>query len=695
MELVENKKLRRTWTLIKLALFLGFFAVSFFSVIAIGLYSYAKIAGPPPLRVSQTTVLYASNGKEIGQSEHNGQNRYWVRLNQISKPLTEATIAVEDKRFYHHMGFDFRRIAASAAHDVLTMSRSEGASTITMQYARNLYLSQDKTWIRKIKEALLTLRLEVSYSKNTILEGYLNTIYYGHGSYGIEAASQYFFGKDAKDLNLAEASMLAGIPNGPYYYSPYHSMKDAKQRQKTVLHAMVASGYISKKDAQAAASQPLNFVDHNKKTAKPGIAPYFQETVEHILKDKLDIPEKTIQSGGLKVYTTLNPKMQRIAEKQVAKQIPASSGIEAAMVVMNPQNGNVEALIGGRNFKKSSYNRAVQARRQPGSAFKPFLYYAALKNGFTPSTELLSEPTTFHFNHGKSTYSPHNYGSYYAHGFITLMQALALSDNIYAVKTNMFLGPEKLVNVAKKAGITSPLSPIPSLALGTKPVSVLNMVRGYSAFANGGYRVTPRFITKVVDAKGKVIYQRDPSKKRVFNPKISFILDHMMTGTFDENLNDYSTVTGRTINNYLHKQVAGKSGTTSTDSWMIGFTPKLAAGVWTGYDKGKVLDSVTDTHFSKKIWGHFMKEALKGQPKNSYNHPPKGVVGEWVDPNTGKLATQECSKERYAYFLKGSEPTSYSMACMKPKDKTLKRKSKPDRPKHEKNWFQKLFNWIP
>lgn len=678
----------------KLVLFLGFFVVSFLSVIAIGMYSYAKISGPPPLRVPQTTVFYASNGKEIGQFEHDGQNRYWVPLNQVSKPLTKATIAVEDKRFYHHMGFDFRRIAASAAHDVFTMSRSEGASTITMQYARNLYLSQDKTWIRKIKEALLTLRLEVNYSKKTILEGYLNTIYYGQGSYGIQAASHYFFNKDAKNLNLAEASMLAGIPNGPYYYSPYHSMKNAKQRQKTVLHSMVVAGYITNKQAQLASRQPLKFVNHDKKTEASNLAPYFQNTVKQVLKNKLNIPEQTIESGGLKVYTTLNPKLQKIAKEQVAKQIPENAKIEAAMVVMNPQNGNVEALIGGRNFKKSSYNRAVQARRQPGSAFKPFLYYAALKNGFTPTTELLSEPTTFHFNHGKSTYSPHNYGSYYAHGFITLMQALALSDNIYAVKTNMFLGPEKLVNVAKKAGITSPLAPIPSLALGTKPVSVLNMVRGYSAFANGGYRVTPRFITKVVNAKGKVIYQQDPDRKKVFDSRVSFILDHMMTGTFDENLNDYSTVTGRTINNYLHKQVAGKSGTTSTDSWMIGFTPQLAAGVWTGYDKGKVLDSVTDTHYSKKIWGHFMKNALKGAPKHTFNHPPKGVVGEWVDPNTGKLATKDCAKQRYAYFLKGSEPEKYSMACLKPQGHQNNSQNKPDKPKHENNWFQKLFNWV-
>ncbi|HET7578800.1 MAG TPA: transglycosylase domain-containing protein [Bacillales bacterium] len=677
-------------------MFLGFFFISFLAVSAIGLYSYAKIAGPPPLTVPQTTVFYASDGSIIGQTEHGGQNRYWVPLDQISKPVVQATIAVEDKRFYQHIfGFDFRRIAASAAEDILTMSKAEGASTITMQYARNLYLSQDKTWIRKIKEALVTLRLEVNYPKDTILEGYLNTIYYGHDSYGIEAASQYFFGKDAEDLNLAEASMLAGIPNGPRYYSPYYNMENAQKRQKTVLHAMVTAGYITKKQASAAAKQPLDFVNHHKEKNPQNLAPYFEKTVERVLKNKLGIPTEMIHSGGLRVYTTLNPKLQKIAKQKVDKYIPESSNIQVAMVAMNPQNGNVEALIGGRNFKKSPFNRAVQAHRQPGSSFKPFLYYAALKNGFTPSTELISAPTTFRYNNGNSKYSPHNFGDYYAHGFITLMQALALSDNIYAVKTNMFLGPEKLVETAKKAGITSPLAPIPSLALGTKPVSVLDMVRGYSAFANGGYRVEPHFITKVVNAKGDVIYNSEPEKKQVFDPRIAFILDHMMTGTFDENLNDYSTVTGRTINNYLHRQVAGKSGTTSTDSWMMGFTPKLAAGVWTGYDKGKVLDPVTDSHYSKKIWGHFMKQALKGTPKHPYDNPPEGVVGVWVDPDNGKLASEGCTKQRFAYYLKGTQPVQYSLQCIQSGDQPKQNDEPSQRQKpQEKNWFDKLFDWF-
>lgn len=692
MEIATRKRLRRTWTCVKLGLFLGFFVVSLVALAAIGLYGYAKLAGPPPLHVPQTAVFYASDGSVIGETEHGGQNRYWVSLDEMADPVIKATIDVEDKRFYDHFGFDFHRIAGSALADITTMSKSEGASTISMQYARNLYLTTDKTWWRKIQESLYTLRLEANYSKNTILEGYLNTIYYGGGAYGVEAAAKYYFGKEAKDLTLAEASMLAGIPNGPNYYSPESHMNHAQERQKTVLHAMVEAGDITGAQAKQAAKQPLDFVMKHDDPKPDHIAPYFQKTVEQVLKTKLHLDPQMIRSAGLRVYTTLDPDLQRVAKNKVDETIDDSTDIQTAMVAMNPQNGDVKALIGGRDFEKSSFNRAVQAKRQPGSSFKPFLYYAALANGFTPSTQMLSKPTTFRFNDGKSTYSPQNFGHYYANDFITLMQALALSDNVYAVKTHMFIGTDKLVETAKKAGITSPLAKIPSLALGTKPVSVLDMVRGYSAFANDGYRVEPRFITKVVNPKGDVIYENKPERKQVFNPQVSFVLAHMMTGTFDESLNDYTTVTGRTINDYLHRQVAGKSGTTATDSWMLGFTPKLVAGVWTGYDKGKKLDPVVDMQYSKKIWGHFMKDALQDQPKKPFD-PPKGVVGVWVDPDSGKLATDDCPKRRFAYYVKGTQPTEYCQKHLKDSNQT--KKQVPEPPKSDrKNLFQRFLDWF-
>lgn len=676
---------------VKLALFLGFFVASLAALFAIGLYGYAKLAGPPPLHVPQTSIFYANDGSEIGQAKHGGQNRYWVSLDDISDPLVQATVAVEDKRFYKHSGFDLKRIASSALADLTTLSKVEGASTISMQYARNLYLTTDKTWGRKLHESLYTMRLEANYSKNTILEGYLNTIYYGKGAYGIEAAAQYYFGKKADELTLAEASMLAGIPKGPGTYSPTYHKDRAKERQRTVLQAMADTGNISQHQAEQAARQPLHLVMKNPDAEKKDIAPYFQETVQQILKTKLHLDPEMIRTGGLKVYTTLDPRLQKIAKKQVDKSIGNDTKIQTAMVAMNPQNGNVKALIGGRDYKKSSYNRAVKAKRQPGSSFKPFLYYAAIADGFTPSTQMRSEPSSFRYNDGKSVYTPQNFGHYYANDFITLMQALALSDNVYAVKTHMFIGMDQLPTAARKAGITSPMGKIPSLALGTKPVSVLEMVRGYSTLANGGDRVKPRYISKVVDPDGEVIYEKEPSRHQALDPRAAFVDAHMMTGIFDENLNDYTTVTGRTINDYLHRQVAGKSGTTSTDSWMLGFTPKLTAGVWTGYDKGKTLDSVVDMQYSKKIWGHFMKQALKGQPKKPF-HPPEGVVGAWVDPDSGKLASDDCPKRRYAYYIKGTQPTQFCKG--EAGDKNQPKKQTPPQDKQHKNLFKRFLDWL-
>lgn len=636
---------------------LGLICLVLFFILSV--WIYAKFEGPPPIHVAQNTIYYSADGQKIGQADYHNQTRYWVKLNHISPYLQKATIDVEDKRFYQHHGFDFKRMAAAAFTDIKSFSKVQGASTITMQYARNLYLSNDKTWQRKFLEAFDTMRLEMNYSKNQILEGYLNTIYYGHGVYGAEAASEYYYGKHAKDLTLAEASMLAGIPKGPTYYSPTNNYKRAKSRQKLILSKMVEQKDITKQQAQAAYNEKLHFVTKHPGPAK--VAPYFQDAVNYVLKNTLHMTSRELSFGGYHVYTTLNVTMQHEAEKWINKIIEPKSKIQAAMVAMDPQTGAVQALIGGRDYSQSSYDRAIQARRTPGSSFKPFLYYAALKNGFTPSTLLRSEPTTFTYNNGKSHYSPTNYGGYYEYGPISLAQALALSDNIYAVKTNLFIGPQKLVNAAHKMGITSKLSPIPSLALGSMPVSVLNMTRGYAAIANGGYRVTPYFITKIVDHTGKVVYNAQVSRKKVLDPNYAFVLSQMMTGLFDDNLDAYAKVTGSSVKSILTHTVAGKSGTTPSDSWMLGFTPHLVSGVWVGYDNGKPISTFPDEKYSKNIWANFMEAALKGQPKDSFK-PPSGVVGAMVNPTTGLLASKDCPTSRWTYYIKGTQPTMYCQA---------------------------------
>ena len=659
-----------------------------FLISVIGILAYAKIQGPPPLAVPQSTLIYGEDGSVIGES-NTGEKRYWVGLKDISPALIEATISIEDKSFYQHYGFDLKRMAGAALADVQAMSKVQGASTISQQYARNLFLSHDKTWKRKISEALYTIRIEMNYSKKDILEGYLNTIYYGHGAYGIQAASQYYFGKDANQLSVSEAAMLAGIPKAPSYYSPVINMENAKKRQELILTSMAEDGFISKEQQIVSKAAPIRITGEHAHQ-KVETAPYFQDVVKSILRSNLGIDERTIEMGGLKVYTTLNPDHQKVAEKVVKEQISEESDIQLGFVSMNPKNGYVTALVGGRNYEESPFNRAVQAIRQPGSTIKPLLYYSALKQGYTPSTTMKSELTSFTFDNGKS-YTPHNYNNKYADGDITLAQAIALSDNVYAVKTHLFIGQDTLTKTAKeKFGLTTKVKQYPSSALGTSGARVIDMVNAYSIFANGGYKVKPVFITKVEDWSGNIIYENESKKEQVLDPDLTYVMTHMLTGIFDPKLNDYSTVTGIQIRKDATRPYAGKSGTTNTDNWMIGYSPQLTAGVWTGYDKEKEISLVNDKYYAKKIWVHFMEEALKDEPVKNFK-PTKGVVGVAVNPHNGLLATEDCPVQRFTYFVKGTEPTEYCHEHLGEKEAP---KEKAPEKKENKPWYEKVRDWI-
>ncbi len=691
MELITNSRMQKTIKYLRASVFVGLIFVALFLTALVGLLTYAKVQGAPPLAVPQSTLIYGADGSIIGES-NTGQKRYWVNLEDIDPTLIDATIAIEDRNFHSHNGFDFKRIAGAAIADIKAMSMVQGASTITQQYARNLYLTHEKTWKRKLNEALYTLRLEMNYSKKEILEGYLNTIYYGHGAYGVEAASQFYFGKSAKDLSTGEAAMLAGIPKAPSYYSPLKSVEKSSQRQQIILKTMHEVGFLKDEEVQQALKQPITIVGEHAHN-RVEIAPYFQDVVRNMLQTQLGLDERTIELGGLKVYTTLQPKHQEVAEKVVAEQIPDVSEIQVGFVAMNPKNGYVTALVGGRNYEESPFNRAVQAVRQPGSTIKPLLYYSALEQGFTPSTAMRSEPTTFTFDEGREKYAPHNYNSKYANDEITLAQAIAVSDNIFAVKTHLFLGQETLVEATKdKFGLTTDVRNYPSSALGTSGARVIDMVNAYSIFANGGQKVKPVFIRKVETAAGDVIYENELEKEQVLDPNVSYVMTHMLTGTFDPKLNDYSTVTGITIRDEATRQYAAKSGTTNTDNWMIGYSPQLTAGIWTGYDQGKEISLVEDKYYAKNIWVHFMEEALKGQPIKTFK-PTDGVIGVNVNPHNGKLATKDCPVQRFTYFVKGTEPTEY---CAEHIDNPIeditpvpKEEKKDDQP-----WYKKITNWF-
>jgi penicillin-binding protein 2D len=664
-------------------------AILFGSFIAgfIGLLLLAKLMGPPALLVPQTTIMYASDGSKIGEINNAGQNRYWVPLEKINKHLLSATISIEDKSFYEHHGFDFKRIAGALLADIKAGAKVQGASTITQQYARNLFLTHDKTWRRKFQEAFYTLRLEMSYSKKQILEGYLNTIYYGHGSYGIQSASRYYFGKDAGELSLAEASMLAGIPKGPSYYSPLLHKERSKHRQNVILSAMAEDGFIKAERAKGAAAEKLTFVrEENEETAE--VAPYFQDAVMQTLKHKLNIHENSIQFGGLRIYTTLDPHMQETAEHTIENRIIDNSTIQTALVAMDPRTGDVKALVGGRKYEESPFNRALQARRAPGSTFKPFLYYTALEHGYTASTPIKSEPTVFALGNGSDEYEPKNFKNRYANDFITMAQALALSDNIYAVKTNLYLGPDKLVKSAKKMGIDSPLASIPSLALGSKGVGVLEITNAYGVFANGGKKVDPVFITKITNSNGELLYEHEYKSEQVLDENKAFVMTDLLAGTFDEKLNDYTSVTGSSINQYLTRPMAGKSGSTPTDSWMIGFAPQLVTGVWVGYDKNEELHDVNDTGYAKRIWAFFMEGALKNKPILSFEQP-SGVTAVTINPQNGKLATESCPVTRISYYEKGTEPTAF---CDE-HGLSEKINENLERSKEDKGFLERIFSW--
>ncbi|MGN7399299.1 transglycosylase domain-containing protein [Cytobacillus praedii] len=686
MEIMTNQRFRKAGKYFRAFFIISLIGLALTVLIGAGILLYAKILGPPPLAVPQSTLFYSDDGTVIGES-HNGQKRYWVELDQISTHLIDATISIEDRKFYSHHGFDYKRIVGALLADIKAMAKVQGASTISQQYARNLFLAHEKTWKRKMLEAFYTIRLEMNYTKKEILEGYLNTIYYGHGAYGAEAASQYYFGKKAGELSLGEAAMLAGIPKGAGVYSPFNSMENAKSRQKLILRTMVENNLIHKNDVDKALNEQLTFVGKHLHT-KTKTAPYFQDTVRHILKTELNLDDRVIELGGLKVYTTIDLKQQEIAEQTVERLISKDSEIQTGLVAMDPKNGYVKAMVGGRSYEESPFNRSVQAVRQPGSTIKPLLYYAALEKGFTPSTVMRSEQTTFRFDDGRPDYSPKNFNSQYADGDITMAQALALSDNIFAVKTHLFLGENTLVDTAKKFGLTTKMADVPSLALGTSGVRVIEMASAYSILANGGKKVSPIMITRVEDHRGKVIYENDKQSIPILKPELAYVMTQMMTGIFDPKLNGYTNVTGSTVINDITRSYAGKSGTTDTDSWMIGFSPQLVSAVWTGYDKGKAITLSADKAYAKNIWARFMEDAHRGRSSKGFKQP-KGTVGVYINPANGKLATDNCPIKRFTYFVSGTEPAEYCTDHLPyTEEKPSKKENSPKKP-----WYKKLFDW--
>ena len=589
----------------KLIIFLSI--ILFFIAVYFGIYLYARITPKLAIDGANGYYLYDANGDlYTGTASED-----WIKLDDISKNLVNATVSVEDKNFYKHHGFDYLRIAKALFIVTTSGNKSQGASTITQQYSKNLFLDFDKTWERKIKEAWLTIRLETHYSKDEILEGYLNTINYG-GIFGIENASQYYFGKSAKKLNLAEATILAGIPKNPSVYSPLVNEKKAKSRQKVILDSMVKNKYITQEEADEAYSTNLTY-QSNEEQDSLKMMRYYQDAVMDELEKIDSIPASFLDTGGLKIYTNLDPKAQKILEESANKNI-TNDKIELAGVAMDPENGKVLALTGGRDYNKSQYNRATKASRQVGSTIKPFLYYSALENGFTASTTFTSEKTTFTFGNNK-TYAPKNYDDKYPDKPISMAAAIAYSDNIYAVKTHLFLGENNLANILKRVGINKKVSELPSLALGAEEINMMQMMQGYAALANEGYKVKPYFISKVTDMEGNVLYEYKPDPENVLNKNTVYVLNELLTTTSAKEFVDYSVPTCYNISPKMTKKYAIKSGTTDTDNLIFGYNKDLLVGLWTGYDDNSPVDS-KDSSNIKNTWVDIMEGYLKDKKDN-------------------------------------------------------------------------------
>lgn len=683
----HHKPNKRKRPLFRLTIVL--FGLLVLSLIAGGvMLAYLYITPLPVAETQRYSRLLDSRGDVIATFSSSGHPPERVVLKDISPLLIKATLAVEDRKFYDHPGFDLKGMARAVLVNLEHMDSKQGASTLTQQLARNLYLSHEKTLVRKLKEAKFTAQLEMKYDKDEILEMYLNEIYYGHGAYGIESAALMYFDKPAKDLSLAESAMLAGIPKGPTYYSPYNHMDNAVNRQKIVLNAMVETGFITRAEADKAASVNVALQPQDRQQNKV-IASFFRDYIRGLVTKQLNITEEQLEQGGLNIYTTLDPQAQKAAEEAVEKEMDSKSELETALVSIDPRNGHIKAMVGGKNYRENQYNHALAKTRQPGSTFKPIMYLTAIASRqMTGISMFNSQPTLFHYDNNRKTYQPSNFGDKYL-GEINMRQAIAASDNIYAVNTILQIGPEEVKEMAKKMGISSPLEAVPSLALGTSPISPLEMASAFAVLASNGQRIPPIAVLRITDVTGRNLYTAPEEKgEQVVEPAAAYVLTRMMEGVFE------TGGTGRRVSSLMKRPVAGKTGTTDTDAWLVGYTPELSTAVWVGYDKGRQINS-TDSRRAAPIFAQFTEKALESVPPKIFPIP-ENVVSAYIDPKTGKLADTECPEKSLEVFIKGTEPVEYCDAhgskqkSVKPEDTT---KPEDTVKQEERSWWSDFKRW--
>lgn len=598
------------------------------------------------------TNVYADNDEVF--AEYYQQKRILVPISRISKHFINALVAVEDQGFYRHWGIDFRGVARALWSDIRAGKVVQGGSTITQQLAKVLFLTPERSFSRKFKEALLALQIEKRYTKDEILALYCNQIYLGQGVYGIEAATKAYFSKSAQDVSLVEAALLAGLPKSPNRYSPFRYPERALSRRNHVLRRMVRAGFITPGQEAEAQAKPIEL--KSSPTIK-GLGDYFSEEVRQYVEEQYGF--NMLYRQGLNIYTSLNLDMQRAAEAATDKGLKAlikrqkyPEGLtpQAALVAVDPYSGYVKAMVGGSDFSISQFNRAVQAKRQPGSAFKPILYAAAIDAGYTPTHIIDDSPLSIPNPTTGRAWQPANFDHKF-HGPTSLRQGLEHSRNVVAVRLLLELGPELVINMARRLGFYSPLKPYPSLALGAFEVSPLEIVMAYGVLASGGLKYEPGIIRYITDKQGKLLEEHIPYPEEALSPATAYIVTHMLEGVV-------SRGTGRSAS-VLERPVAAKTGTTNdyTDAWFVGYVPSLAAGVWVGHDLKKSLGAgETGSRAASPIWVDFMQQVLENKPVEEFS-VPEGVVLVELDATSGLLANPDCPDVILEAFKSGTEPT--------------------------------------
>lgn len=628
----------------KILILLKIFIFSFFTfiIVYLSLYVYAFITPKFQINTSKNIIYYDKNNDDIFSENLNND---YVKLSDITNFTKNAIISIEDKNFYNHRGFDYPRILKAMIINIKSGKIKQGASTISQQYIKNLYLTFDKTWERKIEEAFLTLELETHYSKNEILEGYLNTIDFGGGNYGIKEASKYYFNKNPKELTKAEASILVGIPKSPNYYNPIFNYKNAKDRQYSVLKSMVNNRYISENEMKKIYNEKISFYGKSDKVGLSSVY-YYKDAVMDEMKNIKQIPKTMLETDELNIYTNLDKNVQKKLEETVDTEMKSTS-MQVASIVVEPKTAKIVGLIGGKDYSKSQFNRATKSKRQVGSTIKPFIYYSALENGFTPSSTFLSERTTF--NLGNDMYSPKNANNIYANKNISMLAAISYSDNIYAIKTHLFLGKDSLSNLAKRVRINTSIKELASSALGTTEINMIDFSNGYITLANEGKHEQPHLIEKITNKKGKILYEYKYNTEELLNKKYVYILNNLLTNTYNYKMVNYTSPTLLSISSDINGKYAIKSGSTSYDYWTIGYDSNYLVMVWAGNDNDNKIKN-SESKITKKIWAKTMNN-INVDPK--WYEIPSGITGEEINPITGNSDKNGV----LCFYEKGTEPS--------------------------------------